>query len=240
MKHTKQIEENIAKINALTISVYQKEVIRSAYYNHLNNIPLPNHALPLLKQHGITFYNGNMRISNMNREERKKLYKRRESTTININTSSAYQKSFLQTNRAHPNALEKMLIDVEAICVEIKKLIDDCTRLTHECFTRGERSYSMMINIIETLNTHVQTSMQALNNFVQPFLELFVGLQPQAQKEILEKSNGFMTKIRQAKDTSASLCIKLSTIKAHNDMPKEQDFIQYLENTINKFDSYVK
>ena len=59
-----QFKQNIAKIDALAINFYEKDVIRSAYYNHLNNIPIANHALSLLKQHGITFFNGEMRINN--------------------------------------------------------------------------------------------------------------------------------------------------------------------------------
>ncbi|WP_281650790.1 hypothetical protein [Helicobacter bilis] len=234
-----QFKQNIAKIDALAINFYEKDVIRSAYYNHLNNIPIANHALSLLKQHGITFFNGEMRINN-DREERKKLYKRRENRTINIDTSNTYQNSFLDKNKSNANVLEKMLAEAEVTHNETKKLIEDCIRLTNECFTKGERSYSMTLNMIETLDSHTQTSMQALSNFVQPFLNLFTGLQPQAQKEILEKSNVLIAKITQAKDTSAALCIKLSTIKAHKDMPKEKDFIQYLENTIDKFDKYVE
>lgn len=234
-----QFKKNIAKIDALAISFYEKDVIRSAYYNHLNNIPIANHALILLKQYGITFHNGDMSINN-DREERKKLYKRRENTTVDISKSNTYNKSFLDKNKQSANVLEKMLANAEDIHAETKKLIEDCTRLTNECFTKGERTYSMTINMIEKLDSHTQTSIQTFSNFVQPFLDLFTKLQPQAQQEILEKSNEFITKITKAKDTSAFLCIKLSTIKAHHDMPKEKDFMQYLEDTINKFDNYVK
>ncbi len=236
-----QFHRNFAKIDSLAISDYEKEIIRSAYYNHLNKIPIAPNANALLKQYDITFHNGEIQINNIDREARKKLYKRRSNAeSMPTQTKGIYAKSFLQTNNKQSHTLMLFLTKGEKLYTETQKLIIECDKLTHVCFKKGERSYSMTMNIIEKIRESMQIASQTLYEFLQPFLELFEDLQPQAQQEILQKSHTFITKLQQAKDTSATLCIKLSTIRAHYAMSKENDFIQYLEYTIMQFDNYVR
>lgn len=239
MKSMQQFQQNIEKIDMLAISFYEKDVVRSAYYNYINNIPIAPHALKLLEKHNINFHNGNIDTSNMQREQRKKLYKRRNDEYIKAQPESIYTKNFIDTHNKQ-NTLTQMLIKGEQIFMETQKFIDKCEELANSCFNQHELSYSMTKNMIEKLRNGTQTIMQTLNDFVQPFLEHFDGLQPTEQKEILKQTNDFMEKIQQAKDTSTKFCIELSKIRAHQAMPSEQDYMQYINNTIKQFDSYMR
>lgn len=239
MKSMQQFHRNIAKIDTLAITFYEKDVIRSAYYNHINNIPIASHALELLKKHNINFYNGNIDISNMKREQRKKLYKRRNEADIKAQPAGIYAKSFMDSHN-NQNTLMQILAKGEQIFMETQKFIDKCEELAISCFNKNELSYSMTKNMIDKLRNGAQTTMQTLNDFAQPFLEHFDGLQLTEQKEILKQTNDFMEKIQQAKDTSTKFCVELSKIRAHQAMPSEQDYMRYINETIKQFDSYMR
>lgn len=236
MKSMQQFNDNMGKIDALAINLYEKDVLRSAYYNHINNIPIARHALELLKKHNIAFRNGDIDISNMDREQRKKQYKRRSDSSIN--PKGAYSKSFLHANKQ--NTLTQMLARVEIAFEETQNFIDKCEELTSACFNKKELSYNMTKNMTDKLRNGSQTLMKTFSDFLQPFLENFNSLQPMEQKNILEQANDFIIKMEQTKDTSIRLCIELSKIRAHQIIPSEQDYIKYINNTINQFDNYIR
>lgn len=255
MKSMSQFQASLDRIDSLKISPYEKDVIRSAYYNYLNQIPLPENAKLLLRTNRIRFRDGGIHIDvSHEREERKKLYreglyKRREARSTSSElaqgestqgqTSGIYTKNFLQAS-TKSKALTALLENAATLHANTEQLLHNCESLMRVCFQDGELSLSMTSNIVAKIRTSAKASASTLEEFVQPFLELFDGLQPQAQQEILQKSNEIMAKITQAKDTAAALCIKLSTIRAHHAMPKENDFIAYLEHTIQQFDNYVR
>lgn len=240
MDSKEKIRLNLAKIENLNVSAYEKEIIRSAYYNHINKTSIPEHAKKVLKQHDIIFVNGAIRAKNTEREERKKLYKRRDfAESATPQATGIYAKSFLQ-EKIQANVLLNLLAQGEKVHAETMKVLKDCEELLKICFIEGERSYNMTKQIIEKARASVDTNMQVFRSFLQPFVELFYGLNIESQQEILQKSNDFLQKIQSAKDTSVALCIKLSTIRAHNAMPKEKDFTRYLESIIAQFDNYVR
>lgn len=239
MQSTQKFHNNIAKIDTLAISFYEKDVVRSAYYNYINDIPIAPHATALLKKYNITFSNGNIDISNMDREKRKKLYKRRSDTDINTQPTNTYAKSFLDINTKQ-NTLTQLLAKGEQTFKETQKFIEKCEELTDACFKESELSYSMTKNMIDKLDVGAKTIIKTLSDFLQPFIDTFEVLQPTEQKEILKQTNDFMEKIQQTKDTSIKLCVELSKIRVHQAMPNEQDYIKYINNTIKQFDNYIK
>ncbi len=225
---------NIEKIDSLSISFYEKDVIRSAYYNHLNNIPISKIAIHILKKHNITFKNGNVVTKITEIENRKKSYKRRYE-------SSVYSKDLLSqmtTNRR--NILYKYLDEANQHAIDTEKFLNDSKEMLNICFRKTERSYIMILDSINNIDKTLQNNINTLNNYVKPFLESFDNMQPYDQKDIINKSSEFLNNIKEAKDISVSLCVKISKIKANNETSDDDNMLKYLQSTIDKLDKYTK
>ncbi|RDU66769.1 hypothetical protein CQA53_03085 [Helicobacter didelphidarum] len=252
MNSISKFNANIAKIESLKISFYEKDIIRSAYYNHLNNIPLTQGANNLLKRHSIRFYNGNIIISiQQNKiEERKKRYKRSDFTkdsykqVENQKNNVVYSRDYAAqkiapTNPKHSQILASILHDSHTLYAESMELLHRCESLLNKCFTQHELSYSMIQNIIVKANEGLQNSINALNTFLNPFLEFFDGLDSNTQGEILQRTQVFLAKIQTYKNLNAKLCLELSSIQAGRVLKKEKDFTQYLQATIKELNAYT-
>lgn len=239
---------NIAKIESLQISFYERDVIRSAYYNHLNKIPIPREAIQILKKHGITFKYNEVILKDNAIETRKKQYKmsikkKKHHTTLHTeNDKNIYTRNLLkpsEANNIQSQTILQLLSKAKAIYNDSKTLLIQCREVLDICFTPNELSYSMIANIIIKTENNTTKSIQAMNDFLNPFLELFDRLHAKAQQEVLQQSSKFLQKLQGEKDISAELCIKLFAIRAKHTLKQEDNFIDYLKTTINKLDGYL-
>lgn len=252
MDKTTQFNQSIATINSLSASPYEKDLIRSAYYNHLNSIPISQEAVLVLKKYGITFSHANVRVDSKQNaiESRKNQYKASlQAKRTNSNThaettpNGIYTLNLKQPSQAsikQSQTLLQILNEAETIFSDSQKLLTQCQEILEICFSKQELSYSMIYNIINKSSNNIQNTRNALNEFLQPFLELFESLATPSQQEILKKIQVFMEKLQAEKTISADLCIKLSAIRAQNTLKKENDFIDYLQTTIKKLDNYIQ
>lgn len=247
--------KNIAVIESLNISFYEKDLIRSAYYNHINNIPESKEAKEILNKYGISFRNKNITFRNegiktafqkrKEIEDRKKAYKQHINATRQ--NPNLYDKNFLNQKVAPDMPTQKqseiilqILANANAIFNDGSTLLNQCENILNECFTKEELSYNMINNIITQTRQNMQNNIKVVNDFLGAFVDLFDTLAGDSKKEILKKANLFIEKLQAQKNVSANLCIKLSSIKAHNALKKDNDFIEYLENTIGNLNGYIR
>lgn len=243
-----KFNRNIAIIDSLNISFYEKDSIRSAYYNHINNIPESREQKEILSKYFIVFRNGDIVFRNGNVitaftkkqeiENRKRLYKQSIKEKNDL-----YNKDFLK-EKISPKDTQSSVItqtiqNAQAIFNESETFLKRSEDILNECFTKEELSYGMIKNIIDRTNENLKSSINVLNDFLNPFMDFFDGLQADSQKEILKKANSFIEKLQTEKNISVNLCIKLSSIKAHNALKKESVFIDYLKETIQSLNGYM-
>lgn len=246
-----KLKKNIDIIESLNISFYEKDLIKSAFYNHINNIPESKEAREILNKYFIVFRNGNIIFRNGNVmtafakkkeiEDRKKLYKQSIKSKQN---DSIYSKNYTEIKVAPDAKSSAKILDYLANAQSIYKdtlgLLNNSENILNECFTKDELSFNMINNIITQTRTRADDSIKIISEFLESFLNFFDGLNDESKSELLQKADNFLATLQKQKDTSAKLCIQLSSIKAHNALKKSGEFMQYLESTINDLSGYMK
>ncbi len=224
---------NLKKIDSLLLSFYEKDVIRSAYYNHINQTPIPKIANYILSKHKISFKDGNIIINDI--EARKSQYKRQhESMDI-------YSKDFLKEYiNTQSNILYTFIKEVDKYKIEVQQHSKDSKEVLSKCFKSNEYSYNMILDMINNIDEKMEKYSSMFNSFLKPFLESFYDMQVDNRKEILNKSNEFLNKIKDTRDCSFSLYIKILSIKAHNEISRDDSTIKHIQDTIDKLDKYTK
>lgn len=246
-----KLKRNIDIIESLNISFYEKDLIKSAFYNHINNIPESKEAREILNKYFIVFRNGNIIFRNGNVmtafakkkeiEDRKKIYRQSIKSKQN---ESIYDKDYTNIKLAPDEKSSVKILDylanAQSIYNDTIGLLNNSENILNECFTKDELSYNMINNIITQTRQKAGDSIKIISEFLESFMSFFDGLNTDSKDEILKKADSFLSTLQKQKDTSAKLCIQLSSIKAHNALKKSGEFMQYLESTINDLSGYMK
>ncbi|MWV62803.1 hypothetical protein DCO58_02250 [Helicobacter saguini] len=245
---TQKFNHNIAIIESLNVSFYEKDLIRSAYYNHINNIPINKEANNILNKYFIVFRNGEIIFRNGNVarafnkkqeiENRKKLYKQRTQQKENV-----YNKDFLQEKISpdtNSNLIEHTLKKADSIYNDGMGILNKCSEVLDSWLTKDELSYKTNISMIEQIKGNLASSIKALNEFLNPFTSFFDALDDSSKKEILQKADTFLQILQTEKTASTNLLIKLSELNAHNTKNKESISNDEIQNRINSLDAYKK
>lgn len=248
-----KFNHNIAIIESLNVSFYEKDLIRSAYYNHINNIPVSREASGILNKYFIVFRNGEIVFRNGNVaraynkkqeiENRKKMY--RQSLQEKATKNSVYAKDFLQEKIA-PDTKSSLINDALQngevtynsgieILKECENVINDSTWLTKE-----ELTYKKLEGDIANIKRNLELSIKALNEFLSRFVSFFDGLPDNTQKEILQKGNDFLQELEQEKNSSASLLVTISALKARHTNDKGKISQESIQNSIKSLEAYSK
>ncbi|RDU60400.1 hypothetical protein [Helicobacter sp. MIT 14-3879] len=246
----KLLDINLAKIESLEASFYEKDVIRSAFYNFLNNIPISSDSQALMQKYCLRFTQQGIVIKDSkNTQQRKNQYKRTyQSRSIAKNYSQkpqiddikVYRRNYLNHTHTESQQIIAILQESNVLNSESVKLIAQCKDLVAICFTPNELSYHMVTTVIANISDSITKNMLALHEFLTPFLDLFDSLHDSAKQEILNKASLFLQTIRELKEISVNLCIKLSAIRAKSVLKQESNINEYLENTIQKMEAYLK
>lgn len=267
---SKKIDMNLAKIDSLKTSNYEKEVIRSAFYNHINNIPISAQAQSIMRKNGISFLQKNVVLKpnqdSKHIQQRKSEYKRKyPNTANNLNAKNSsqkeikseksnqnlnntfytkssgnmYEKSYINRNIKSKQIVEIMQ-ESNVLNAESNKLTTQCKDLMAACFKPGELSYNMTNSLIKNIEDSINRNTNALHEFLTPFLEIFDNLNARAKEEILSRSNKLLQTILNTKDIAENLCIKLSAIRSKSNLQQEHYINDYLKDTVEKMENYLK
>ncbi|RDU72909.1 hypothetical protein CQA66_03215 [Helicobacter aurati] len=243
---SKKLDVSLAKIESLKASSYEKDVIRSAFYNHLNKIPLSAEVQRTMRKYNISFAQQDIVVGNSQAlQNRKNHYKRTyqpQSIEKNHTTrdTKVYKRSYLDSSDNKSQQLIVILQEANVLRLESDKLLAQCKDILVCCFTANELSYGMITSLITNITDSFTRNTQALQEFLTPFLDMFDGLHDGAKEEILQKANVFLQTMRDLKEIATNLCIKLSAIRAKSVLKQESGINDYLEDTIQKMEAYLK
>lgn len=243
MNEKEQFNKNIAKIHGLKLSMWEKDSIVQAYYHHFNKIPLKSEWEPILKRHNIILKNGDV-IVKKSLEDRRRGYREilnrgnergANNNISNSNMGGIYKRNFSQIQSKE---ILQILSESNSVFNDCEKILSQCKEALDICFSKSELSYSMILNIIEKTHSNAKRGLQTLQDYLNPFIDLFPTLNQSSKDSILNKANELLEKLQTQKDLSANLCIKLFDIRANNATKGDETFSQYLKDTISKMDKY--
>ncbi|STQ85675.1 hypothetical protein LS73_005135 [Helicobacter muridarum] len=289
--NSKKIDMNLAKIDSLKTSNYEKEVIRSAFYNHLNSIPISAQAHRIMRKNGISFLQKSIILKPAqeynNTQQRKNEYKRTykpnlakdlgnltqdstqekikrvksnqepniyarnkiesntKSTTYQNTNDTFYTKSNMyEKSYTNINMKSKQIVDImqkaNVLNAESNKLTKQCKEMMAACFKPDELSYNMTKSLIKNIEDSINRNTESLHEFLTPFLEIFDNLNIGAKEEILSRSSELLQTIHNTKDIGENLCIKLSAIRSKSNLQQENYINDYLQDTVEKMEAYLK
>lgn len=245
-----KFNQNIDIIESLNVSFYEKDLIRSAYYNHINNIPISRDANAILNKYFIVFRNGEIHFRNGNVtraynkkqeiENRKKLYKESLSKKQSI-----YNKDFTQEKVApnkDSNILEKFLSEADSIYNDALGLLSQCENLINDesWLTKNELTYMNFLNNINTIKQNLNSSLQVTKEHFSRFAICFDTLGASLQKNILDSGNEYIKSLHEEKDLSGKLLLQLSTIKSQILKQKGSIPNDIIGQRIQDYDAYKK
>lgn len=221
-----RFNKNLEKIDSLALSFYEKDLLFSAYYNHLNHLEISPQARELMKALGISFKHKNIIFESktldshtLQSNAQNNQPKEREERTLSLFALSLFECS----ERA-----KTLQIESEHFLEQIKLNLEKTLHPQELAFLKISAIYQKL----EQEKTRLQ---EALSELTANFLQGFENLEAPLQDEITQKANALTRALEKQKNFSAKLCFKILEIKnAQTKNPAS------LETLINELDAYLQ
>lgn len=216
-----RFNKNLEKIDSLALSFYEKDLLFSAYYNHLNHLEISPQARELMRALGISFKHKNIILDSkaldshtLQSNAQNNQPKEREERALSLFECENKAKT-LQTQSEH--FLEQIRLNLE--------------KTLHP----QELAFLKISAIYQKLEQEKARLQEALNELTANFLQGFENLEAPLQAEITQKANALTRALEKQKNLSAKLCFKILEIK--NAQTKNTTS---LETLINELDAYLQ
>lgn len=215
-----RFNKNLEKIDSLALSFYEKDLLFSAYYNHLNHLEISPQAKELMKTLGISFRHKNIILDS-------------EILESKMLDSQASQSKMEGKERAL--SLFECSERAKALQTQSEHFLEQIRLNLEKTLHQQELAFLKISAIYQKLEQEKARLQEALSELTANFLQGFENLETPLQTEITQKANALTRALEKQKNLSAKLCFKILEIK--NAQTKNTTS---LESLINELDAYLQ
>ncbi|TKX29316.1 hypothetical protein CQA38_04335 [Campylobacter sp. MIT 12-5580] len=205
-----KLNENLEKIDNLELSFYEKDLLFSAYYHHLNHLKISPQAKELMQKLGISFKHKNILVAS--------------SSSFEAQENKEYKFDFFECKEQ----MQFLQNQSEHFLKQIKQILN-------EVLDKHELTFSKINTIYNKLTQNKAQLEQALNELIDNFTQGFNDLETKLQEELRYKGNMLLTQLNEQKNLAAKLCFKMLELKN-----KEKSKQHELQALIKELDAYLR